>query len=633
MLRIERATLSLGGRDLLASASWQVHAGDRVGLMGANGSGKTSILRVVTGELDLERGELWLRPNLRLGYLRQQPPSRGERTLWDEARASMSRLAHLQRELDEAGLAVEREAPGAAARLGEATERFRLAGGYAAEERVGEVLHGLGFRKEDWSRPCNAFSGGWQVRIELACLLLSEPDLMLLDEPTNHLDVSARSWLAGWLAARADGLVVVSHDRHLLERVCTRVAEIHGGRLLTFRGGIAGWMKERELQLARERSVWEAQQQERRRLQHYIDRYRAKADRAAQARARQKTLDRMELVDAPPPERRTPRFVLPPAEPVASSPVELSGADLGWPGGPLVFEGLDLALDPGSRLALLGPNGCGKSTLLRGLAGLLPLTRGGRRVAEGVRLGVFTQEAARDLPPDLSALQQVLARAPAASPEQVRSILGALGLSGDSALREISSLSGGERARVVLASFALRRHDLLLLDEPTNHLDAITVGVLADALEEFQGTIVMATHDRYLVERVATHVALVGRGQLELHASVQAAFFEPSRLRMEESARAGSVQGAAAHAERKRQARERDRMRRRIDIIQGELERAEQAVAEVDLAMVTAATDFARLRTLTAQRQTHEEHATALYEEWERLEEQLQGAEVADTTC
>ena len=625
MLRFERATLSLGGRDLLVDASWKVHPGDRVGLMGPNGSGKTSLLRVVTGELDLEQGEVHMRPGLVLGYLRQQPPSRGERPLWDEARASMTRLGRLKRELDEAEAAVLGGDTRAVARLGEATESFRLAGGYAAEERVGEVLHGLGFRKEDWVRPCDTFSGGWQVRIELACLLLSEPELLLLDEPTNHLDMAARVWLAGFLERYAHAIVVVSHDRYLLDRVCNRVAELYSGRLLTFRGNLAGWMKERTLQLSREHATWETQQKEIARLQNYIVRNRAKAARASQAQARQKTLDRMERLEAPSRERQAPRFVLPPAEPVSSPPVHLTGATIGWPGAAPIFQGLDLALEPGSRLALLGPNGCGKSTLLRALAGLLPLAGGRRRVAEGVRLGVFTQEAARELDPSQHALDQVMSRAPTASPEQVRAVLGALGLSGDAAMRVIASLSGGERARVVLAGFALRRHDLLLLDEPTNHLDAVTVGVLARALAAFQGTVVVATHDRYLVEQIATHVAMVGDGRLDLHEGTRAAFFEPTRLRSDDDAQKTAAESASAHAERKRQSRARDRMRRRVEAIQVEIEDLDSRAEELDQAMVAAATDFPSLRTLNDERQQVEGQSAALYQEWEDIEKQLEG--------
>ena len=623
MLRIERATLSLGGRDLLVDASWQVNPGDRVGLMGPNGCGKTSLLRVITGDLDLERGDVTLRPGLALGYLRQQPPSRGERSLWDEARASMTRLARLEAELADAEAAVLAGDERAATRLGEATERFRLAGGYAAEERVGEVLHGLGFRKQDWARPCDNFSGGWQVRIELACLLLSEPELLLLDEPTNHLDLAARGWLAGFLERYPHAVVVVSHDRYLLERVCNRVAEVHSGRLLAFRGNLTGWMQERELLLARERDAFEAQQKEIARLQVFVDRNRAKANLASRARSKQRAIDRMERLDAPGRDRKLPRFRLPPPEPVASAPVSLTGATIGWPGGDAIFSELDLHLDPGSRLVLLGPNGCGKSTLLRALAGLLPLRGGRRRVAEGVRVGVFTQEAARELEPELHALDQVLVRAPAASPERVRAVLGALGLSGDAALRPIRSLSGGERARVVLAGFALRRHDLLLLDEPTNHLDAVTVGVLSEALAAFQGTVVVATHDRYLVERIATHVGLVGEGRLDLHEGVRASFFEPTRLRVDDAGRDAAAEGAAAHAQRKRLARERDRWSRRIRTIQGELEACEGGMAELDEAMVTAATDFPRLRELGEQRQQLEARSAALYQEWEELEERL----------
>ncbi len=622
MLRLERATLSLGDRDLLVDVDWYVHPGDRCGLVGSNGSGKTSLLRVVLGELDLQRGALWLRPGLRLGYLRQQAASRGSTTLWAAARGSMSRLAPLEQALSSAQAGLEAGQPAAAERLGEATEAYRLAGGYAAEETVGEVLHGLGFLAEDWERPCASFSGGWQVRIELACLLLSEPELLLLDEPTNHLDLAARSWLAGYLARYPHALVVVTHDRHLLGRVCNRVAEIHSSRLLLFRGGVQSWLQERELLLAREREAYESQQREIQRLQRYIDRNRAKADRASQARARQRSLDRMELLEAPIRER-APRYRLPSARPCFDDPVRLEAATLAWPGCAPVFQDLDYTLISGSRVALVGPNGCGKSTLLRALAGLLRPTAGRRRKAEGLRVGVFTQESTRDLAPEPSAVEQVLQAAPTASPEQARSVLGALGLSGDDALRPTGSLSGGERARVVLASLALRRHDLLLLDEPSNHLDAVTVGVLAEALASFDGTLLICTHDRFLVESTATHVAKVVDGAVVVREGVQPRDFEPSALRRARSEQGSSRAGADAHLARKRRSRERDRLQRRRVAIEAELEDGERRMAELDEQMVTAATDHQRLRELSARRSALQSASDGLYDEWEQLEAAL----------
>ncbi|MFH1468141.1 MAG: ABC-F family ATP-binding cassette domain-containing protein [Pseudomonadota bacterium] len=622
MLTLQHATLSVGGRDLLVDVDWQVHPGERVGLVGPNGSGKTSLLRVLLGELDLERGSLWLRPGIAVGYLRQQPPSRGEVRLWDAARASMTRHDALQRELDLAQAAVERGAEGAVERLGEATERFRLAGGYAAEERVGEVLWGLGFRREDWEKPCSTFSGGWQVRIELCCLLLSEPALLLLDEPTNHLDLAARTWLAGFLERYPWALVVVTHDRHLLARACNRVAEIHGTRLLRFRGGLDVWLQERELLLDREREAFEVQQDERRRLQDFVDKHRARATSAAAARSRQKVLDRMELVEAPRRERR-PHLRLPEPTPCFGTPIALTGATLGWPDAPPVFTGLDLALEPGMRLALLGPNGCGKSTLLKALAGRLPLSAGRRRIAEGVRVGVFTQEAARDLPEDVSALDHTIATLPLATPEQARATLGALGLSGEAALRPIGSLSGGERARVVLAGLALRRHDVLLLDEPTNHLDAVTVGVLTEALAGFAGTVVLASHDRYLVEGAATAVARVGGGRFELRQGVRPDDFEAGALRGPAEGTTEPSSGARSHAEQKRVARERERLQRRLEAVHAGIEQVEAAMIEGEAAMVAAATDHVALRALDEAQRGLRARCDALYQEWEQLEAAL----------
>ena len=620
MLELRDLCLSMGGRDLVTGAQLRLHPGDKLGLIGRNGAGKTTLLRAICGKADVEGGQILLRPGLALGHMDQHSAVRDEARLWDVARASMTRLARMQRQLDEAQRAVEQSRSGAAERLGEATEAFRLAGGYAADERVGEVLHGLGFGKQDWERPCGSFSGGWQVRIALARLLLSEPTLMLLDEPTNHLDAVARSWLAGFLKRSPHALLLVSHDRHLLQRVCTRMAEIHSRQLLVFKGGLRAWLEVREQRLASQQAAYQSQQQEIQRLERFVTRFRAQANKASQARSRQRRLDRMERLEAP--ERETqPRYQLPPAPKALGDALELRGASLAWPGDDPVFQGLNFRLEVGSRVALLGPNGCGKSTLLRALAGLLPLSAGRRRIGEGLRVGVFTQDLARDLPAESSALDCGLAAAPSASRERVRSALGALGLSGEAALRPIASLSGGERARVALARFALRPSNALLLDEPTNHLDAVTVGVLARALGEFEGCLLMATHDRYLVETVATHVAHVRQGRVTLHEGVRAQDFEPFVPEREKGRGPGA--GAADYATRKRRAREQQRLRRRIAAIQAEIESNEASLEANEAQLFDAANDYRHAAELERQRRELEALGERLYGEWEELEARL----------
>ncbi|RME28723.1 MAG: ABC transporter ATP-binding protein, partial [Deltaproteobacteria bacterium] len=604
MLRLESLTLTVGTVDLLVDVDWHLRPGRRVGLVGRNGVGKTSLLRVIAGELAPSAGRVHLRGGVRPGTLPQQAVSGSSATVWEEASSRMDWLHTLEARLRCAQADVDAGVPGAIERLGQVTEQMRLRGAYAAEERIGEVLHGLGFRPEDWHRPCNELSGGWQMRVALARLLLSEPELLLLDEPTNHLDIAARTWLAGFLADSGATMIVVSHDRFLLDTVCTDILELRHRRATAWPGNLSTWLVERQRRQQAQEAAHARQQAEIDRLQRFVDRFGAKATKAAQARSRQKVLDRIERIEAPETEGR-PTLRLPDAPAGALQPVRLVDADLGFGDGPPVLRGVSLDLERGQRLAVLGPNGCGKSTLLAGLAGTLRPRRGRRIQGRDVRLGRYAQDLAQELPPDLSAVDAVQQLAPLAPVQRVRQALGALGLQGDAQLRPVGRLSGGEKARVVLAGFACRPANLLLLDEPTNHLDAVTADELARALESFEGTLVLVTHDRWLVERLATHVAHIVDGRLEVHPGVRPDDFLPPARRAGSDGRAGSASVADGPSraresweERKARQRSEQRAARRLERLHEELEAAEARVEEIDAAMVEVATDPDALQVL-----------------------------------
>ncbi len=622
MLDLVDLTLAVAGNILLDRVTWRINPGQRVGLVGRNGAGKSTLLKAICGKFPIDSGELKIRPDLVVGYLPQHAVSDSVRPLWEEVASGMTRIQTAKAAVERAEAAMAAGEEKALERLEKALEVWRLAGGPSADERVGEVLHGLGFTKEDWTKTCDTFSGGWQMRIALARLLLAEPTILLLDEPTNHLDMAARAWLGKFLARYPHTVLIVSHDRHLLDQAVSHIAELVDGRLDVYSGNFTYWMKNREERRNQQQAAFESQQEEIERLQRYIDRFRYAANRATQAQSRIKALDRMDKIDAPE-EEFIPTLRLPEPEVGILEPLALRKAAFGWGEQPM-YENLDFSLEKGMRVALLGPNGAGKSTLLKALAGTLPLKSGRRLVGKGIRIGIYSQDLSRELPPDEVALDHVVASWPLAQPQRARAVLGSLGLPGELALRKIGSLSGGEKARVALACIALRPHEVLLLDEPTNHLDVVTVEVLVEALAAYTGALLVVTHDRFLVERVATHVAHVLPGKVELHEGVRPEDFEPVSL--QRAMEGGSApESAEDFNNRKKQAREREKARRRVEQLGQLIEATEGKLGEVDGELCTPGLDHRKVTALSQQRAALEQQIAAYYEEWERLEATISG--------
>ena len=620
MIRIEQATIAPGGNDLIVDATWHIRPKDRVGLVGRNGTGKTSLIRTVLGELLLDSGKIHQRSGLTIGYLPQHAVSGSTATVWTEVQSNMHAYHDLKTALEQAEKSVAEGQDGSHEKLEEITERFRLADGFAMEAKIGSVLSGLGFQTEDWHRACDEFSGGWQMRIALARLLLSSPDLAILDEPTNHLDILARTWLAQFLASASFGTVIVSHDRHLMDKVCTRIVEIRHKRLHLYTGNYTQFLTERELRLSQTASAYEKQQDKIAHMEGFNERFGAKATKAKQAQSRKKQLEKLERIEAPTSLGPRPRLKLPEAPASDTAVLELKDAQLGWTPGDPVLEGVSLRLERGMRVGVLGANGCGKTTLLRSLWGKLPLLKGLRKPGQRIRIGVFTQDLAAELPTDETPLEWISGQASMTPPERIRSILGALGLPGDMALRDIGQLSGGERARVALAAIASRPYNVLLLDEPTNHLDTETIDALIEGLRGFEGTLILVSHDRYFVESLASHVLILHNAAASFREEVRAEDFQ---LQPRVRKKGKDDSNKASYEERKKAQRERERTARRIKEIESLVPKLEAEMAPVNTALCEVGTDYEKAQRLGDELKALEDKVEQLYDEWAELEETL----------
>jgi ATP-binding cassette subfamily F protein 3 len=499
LLALSGVSIRVAGRLLLDGADLTIDAGRRVGLVGRNGAGKTTLLRAILGEQKLDGGEIRLTARARVATVRQEAPD-GPASLLDTVL-----------EADQERLALLAEAATAPAeRLAELHERLRMIGADAAPARAAAILAGLGFDEAAQQRPVNSFSGGWRMRVALAAALFANPDLLLLDEPTNHLDLEATLWLEGWLARFPGAAIIVSHDRGLLDRAVEAIAHLDRGKLELTPGGFDEFVRirtERALQQAR---AAERVAAERAHIQSFIDRFRYKASKARQAQARIKALARLpqiETIIEPAPTR----FAFPEPARIAPPILVLERVAVGYDGVP-VLRNLSLSIDTDDRIALLGANGNGKSTLARLLAGRLDPLAGEVRRGPKLRVGYFAQHQEEELTAQESALGHMQRALPRATEAQARSQLARFGLDADRAETPVSNLSGGEKARLLLALATREAPHLLVLDEPTNHLDIDAREALVKALADFQGAVLLITHDPHLVELVAERLWLVADG-------------------------------------------------------------------------------------------------------------------------
>jgi ATP-binding cassette subfamily F protein 3 len=626
-LRLAGISRAFGGRTLFAGVELEVRAGDRIALVGANGVGKTTLLRIAAGVEPADGGERGCSRGERAALLRQEIDPARPGTVQEEAATAFAHLDALERELR--GLETEIAAadghvPTALAERYDALHtRFASEDAFSRESRVERVLEGLGFDAAARARPLASFSGGWLMRVELAKLLLQNPEVLLLDEPTNHLDLPSLEWFDETLAAFRGGVVLVSHDRAFLRRHAARVAELAAGKLTLYPGGWDFYLAERERRREQAEAERRAQDRKVAETERFIERFRYKASKARQVQSRVKALDKLERVEAPQATTRRMRLAIPEPSRAGAVPLELVDVHKAY-GEQVVYRGVSLQIRRGEKVALVGPNGAGKSTLLRLLAGVLPFEAGERKVGHQVQVAFYAQHQLDALDPRCTVLEELERGAALEDQPRLRGHLGAFLFPGDDVQKKVSVLSGGEKARLALAKLLLRPSNVLVLDEPTNHLDVSACEVLESALADYTGTLVVISHDRAFLNAVATRVIEVKGGALreflgnyddylrrvpaaEAPAPVKSA--DRSRSKPGEAAR--PVSGA----------NELKKNRRRFAALEAEIAERESALEALTFRLADPAlwSDPEQARRLSTDRDELRATLDGLYPEWERL--------------
>jgi ATP-binding cassette subfamily F protein 3 len=637
VIQLEAVAKSYGGQTLFRDLVWRITAGERIGLVGPNGAGKTTLCRILAGEEEPDAGRVTRDRATTIGYLPQEVAASRPGSVLAEALSGFDEVWAVERAMEDTAAALATaagtESETLTARYGELQHRFEALGGYRLETEAKTVLGGLGFRPADLGRSLAELSGGWRMRAALARLLLLRPSLLLLDEPTNHLDLESLAWLESYLGAYEGAVVVVSHDRYFLNRMVTSIAELGPGGFATYTGDYDAYLVEREARQALREAQARNQQKRVVEIERFIERFRYKATKARQVQSRIKMLERMERVELSP-ETREIRLRFPAPPRTGRHVATLRGVHKAY-GEHVVYAGIDLDVDRGERVALVGVNGAGKSTLLRIVAGVLPFERGERVLGTQVSVHYYAQHQLDALDPARTVLEELEAVAPEAARTRLRALLGAFLFSGDAVDKKVAVLSGGEKARVALARMLVHPAPLLCLDEPTNHLDLASRERLETALGDFPGTIVFISHDRYFINRLATRVVEVAGGQLTVHlgnyddyrAVAESAAAEPAA-----AAPPPVAPAAAAKPERRRKSRvdpEVRAMRRRLTELEEKIHALEGRLRELETALGDPSLyqDGERVRAVSAERRQAQEQVAWLLHEWEELSTALVGHE------
>ncbi|AMX03847.1 ABC-F family ATP-binding cassette domain-containing protein [Microbulbifer thermotolerans] len=633
MINLQGVSLQRGGRELLQHADCRIFPGHKMGIIGANGCGKSTLFKLLLGQLESDSGHVEIPAGWRIAHMAQEVAASGQSAL-DYVLDGDTELRRLQQELQQA------EISGDGRRQAELHEQLAAIDGYSGPARAAQLLDGLGFSHADQSRPVNSFSGGWRIRLNLGRALMCPADLMLLDEPTNHLDLDATLWLEQWLQRFPGTLLVISHDRDFLDAVVDGIVSFEQQKLVLYNGNYSAFERARAERLAQQQAQYEKQQAERAHMEDFVRRFRAKASKAKQAQSRLKALDRMAAI-APAHVDSPFRFSLPAAEKNSNPLLDLRDADIGY-GDNAVVHKVQLGIQPGRRIGLLGPNGAGKSTLIKTLAGELPPLSGSRLQGEHLAIGYFAQHQLEALDGDASPLLHLQRLTPEASEQSLRDFLGGYGFSGERVFERVAGFSGGEKARLALAILAWQKPNLLLLDEPTNHLDLEMRHALTLALAEFPGAVILVSHDRHLLANTVDEFILVsdGRatpydGDLENYKQWLLGF---NRDRKKRESRAAEVTAADKTADDKKAQRRaaaalREQLKpltNRLKSIEQQMARAEKNLADLENRLADESLysggqqeEIARLNREQAQQRKKLED---LETEWLEISEQLEAA-------
>jgi ATP-binding cassette subfamily F protein 3 len=654
MIQLSGAGKRFGHKLLFENTDWLITPRDRVGLVGANGTGKSTLMKVLAGLDTFDYGSLIVAKGTTAGYLPQDGLSLSGRTVFAECMAVFSDLRSMEVEM-EALLHKFSELDHASPEYADVADRyhsleheFRTRDGYSIEAEVGRVLMGLGFRKEDWERQTEEFSGGWQMRLALAKLLLQKPNLLLLDEPTNHLDLEARNWLEEYLHDYPNALVLISHDRYFLDVVVNKIAEIWNKRFWFYTGNYDKFLLQKTQRNEQLQAAYKNQRDRIEQLEVFINRFRYQATKAKQVQSRIKELEKIERIEVPP-EEKTIHFSFPQPKPSGRLVAEFIDVAKSYPPKPgsssgekEVFRDVNFMIEKGDRIALVGVNGAGKSTLIKLLAGTERPTRGEYKLGHNVEADYFAQDQYKELDADARMIDDLGAASPRSTQTELRSLLGCFLFSEDDVFKKIGVLSGGERGRYALLRLLLHPANFLLLDEPTNHLDLRAKDVLLESLMEYTGTVVFVSHDRYFIDKLATRVFEIGDGKVEVYPGNYEDYLwrkqggsakqnESIRRQLKEVEPAPEVPangnqisaGAPAAKAKRMNPIKRKKMEERIRELEAEISRSEAMIAKCETALqdfVSADESQRQAEELDRQKAAH----AAFLKEWEELSESLQ---------
>ncbi|HYA22946.1 MAG TPA: ABC-F family ATP-binding cassette domain-containing protein, partial [Terriglobales bacterium] len=622
MIQLSSAGKRYGHKLLFEGVDWLITNRDRVGLVGANGTGKSTLLKILGGLETLDYGSISIAKGISAGYLPQEGLTLSGQTVFAECMSVFSDLREMEREMEELTARMS-EVDHASAEYAQVAERyqrieheFQMRDGYAIEAQVGSVLMGLGFTKEDWQRQTDEFSGGWQMRIALAKLLLEKPNLLLLDEPTNHLDLEARNWLEEYLTSYPYSFVLISHDRYFLDVTVGKIVEIWNKRVHFYPGNYEHYREQKTQRQEQLEAAYRNQRERIEQLEVFINRFRYQATKAKQVQSRIKELERMDRIELPE-EEKTIRFSFP--QPKQSGRIVAEFAGVAKSYGPKeVFRDVSFMIERGDRIALVGVNGAGKSTLIKLLAGREPLTSGEYKLGHNVQSDYFAQDQYKELDANSRIIDDIGTLSPRSTETELRSLLGCFLFSADEVFKRIGVLSGGERNRYALLRMLLHPANFLLLDEPTNHLDIRAKDILLEALSKYTGTVVFVSHDRYFIDKLATRVFEVGSGRIEIYPGNYEDYRwrkEGGAAKLQESVEAAALpvqptNGKKPSAEstdgksRRLNPIKRKQMEDRVRELEAEISRAEAAIAGCETALQTfvSAEETARLTKELGQR-------------------------------
>ncbi len=641
MLQLSNAGKRFGHKLLFEEANWLITGNERTALVGANGTGKSTLMKVLAGLDGLDYGTAQRTRGSSIGYLPQDGLSLSGRSVFDECLSVFDELHAMERELETLSASLSELDPAgpeyavAAERYSAINTRFHAHDGYALDAQVGAVLGGLGFAKTDWSRQTEEFSGGWQMRIALAKLLLAKPDLLLLDEPTNHLDLETRNWLENYLKGYPNGFILISHDRFFIDATVTKIVEVWNKRLHTYHGNYSKYEQQRNERRAQLEAAYKNQRTRIEELEAFINRFRAQATKAKQVQSRIKELDKIERIEIPP-EEVAIHFTFPQPQPSGRTVVEVAGLGKQY-GEKTVLRNVDFTIERGDRIALVGANGAGKSTLIRLLSNQEQPSAGVLRLGHNVLPEFFAQDQYKVLDPAAKMLNDISRIAPRVGDAELRGLLGCFLFSGDDVYKPLGVLSGGERNRYALAKILVSPANFLLLDEPTNHLDLRAKDVLLDAVKHFEGTVIFVSHDRYFIDGAATRVFEVEDRRVHVypgnyedylyrkagHATPAAAAAPESKPAQVAVAAAPAATEAAATKVRKLNPIKLRQMQERLQFVEEELPRCDAAIVATESAMGNFVS-AAETQRLAAELERLREESAALANEWEELMLQLE---------